>query len=259
MITLDKLNLPDIFEELTYKHQGIILVAGPTGSGKSTTLTAMVDNVNSKMAKHIITIEDPVEYVHHHKKSIVEAREVHTDTASFAAAMKSALRQNPDVVLLGEMRDLESIASAITIAETGHLVFSTIHANSSAQCVNKIIDSFGADQQNQIRLQLSEALCAIISQRLVPGKDGKSMVAATEVMINNGAIGNLIRESQTHQIESVIQMSRKEGMYLLDDDLERLVLEDKITPEVALSKCNNYKKMCSKLKINPEGDASALE
>ncbi len=245
--TIDSLGLPDICKTLSERHSGIILLAGPTGSGKSTTLCAMVNHINSNYTKHIITIEDPVEYIHPLKKSIVEQREVGTDCKTFAKAMKSALRQNPNVLILGEMRDLESISSAITIAETGHLVFSTIHARSSVQTINKMIDSFPADQQNQIRQQISETLLAVISQRLIPNKDGSGQELALEIMIVNTAISNMIREKQTHQIESIIQTNKNMGMQLLDNDLIRLVSENKIDINTAMKYTNNQASVRSKL------------
>lgn len=246
--SLDSLGLPPVFKWLAERPSGIILLAGPTGSGKSTTLSAMVDYINTNFIKHIITIEDPVEYLHPLKKSIVEQREVGTDTHSFARAMKSALRQNPNVLVLGEMRDLESISSAITMAETGHLVFSTIHARSSVQTINKIIDSFPAEQQAQIRQQISETLLSVVSQRLVPRVDGEAHPAmAMEIMILNSAIANMVREEQTHQIESVIQTGKKEGMILLDDDLLRLIQEGKISVDSALQHSNSPQSLQSKL------------
>lgn len=245
--SIKSLGLPAIAQWLAERPSGIVLMAGPTGSGKSTTLSAMLDHINTNFSKHIITIEDPVEYLHPIKKSIVEQREVETDCVSFSRAMKSALRQNPNVLLLGEMRDLESVSSAITIAETGHLVFSTIHARSSVQTINKIIDAFPGEQQNQIRQQLSETLLAVLSQRLIPRKDGKGQVMAMEVMVINSAIANMIREEQTHQIESVIQTGKKEGMQLIDDDLLRLIQEDQITIEAAMEHSNSPQSLRNKL------------
>lgn len=244
--SIDSLGLPPIVKWLAERPSGIVLLAGPTGCGKSTTLSAMIDHINTNFSKHIITIEDPVEYLHPIKNCIVEQREVDTDCISFARAMKSALRQNPNVLQLGEMRDLESVASAITIAETGHLVFSTIHARSSVQTINKIVDAFPGDQQNQIRQQISESLLAVLSQRLIPKKDGKGQVMAMEIMIINSAIANMIREEQTHQIESVIQTGKKEGMQLLDDDLLRLVKEDQITVEVAIENSSSPQSLKNK-------------
>ena len=235
--SMESLGLPAIIKDLSELNSGIILVCGVTGSGKSTTLAAMVDNINENFSKHIITIEDPVEYTYDKKQSLIEQREVGTDTKSFASAMKSALRQNPNVLLLGEMRDLESIASAITIAESGHLVLATIHARNSVQCINKIIDAFPADQQEQIRVQLSEALAAIVTQKLVPGKDGK-LKLVMEIMVNNSAISNMIRESQTHQIESVIQTSKGEGMQLLDEHILTRLQAGEITKENAITYAN---------------------
>ncbi len=230
--SIEQLGLPSIITELARKNSGIILVCWVTGSGKSTTLSAMVDYINENFAKHIITIEDPVEYTYTKKKSIIEQREVSTDTESFASAMKSALRQNPNVLLLWEMRDLESIASAISIAESWHLVLATIHARNSVQCINKIIDAFPAAQQNQVRTQLSEALCAIMTQKLIPWTDWK-LKLVMEIMINNHAIANMIRENQTHQIESSIQTGKNEGMKLLDEDIRDRLNAWEITFEEA--------------------------
>lgn len=235
--SLAKLGLPPVIAKLAELNSGIILLCGVTGSGKSTTLAAMVDHINEGFSKHIITIEDPVEYTYEKKKSIIEQREVGTDTKTFASAMKSALRQNPNVLLLGEMRDLESIASAITIAESGHLVLATIHARNSVQCINKIIDAFPSDQQSQIRTQLSEALAAIITQKLIPGTDGKQKLVM-EIMTNNSAIANMIREAQTHQIESVIQTSKADGMQLLDEHILARLRAGEITQENAILYAN---------------------
>lgn len=238
MYGIDDLNLPEVYREVTKRASGIILVAGPTGSGKTTTLTAMIDEINSNFSKHIITIEDPIEYVHQHKKSLIEQREVGEDTESFAKALKSALRQNPDVVLVGEMRDLDSIQNALTLSETGHLVLATIHARSSAQCITKIIDSFPGEQQNQVRLQLSESIVGIFSQRLIRSTGGNAYVLATETMVANSAIRNLIRENKIYQINTTIQMSKKEGMHTLEDDILKIIKDGRISFEEGL-KCAN--------------------
>jgi len=230
--SLEDLGLPKKTNELTNTPRGLVLVTGPTGSGKSTTLAAMVDKINQEKAHHIITIEDPIEYTHKNKKSVIAQREVHYDTRSFSAALRSILREDPDVVLIGEMRDLETIAAAITIAETGHLVLATLHTNNAAQSVDRMIDVFPPHQQQQIRTQLSNILQAIVSQRLVPAIGGGRIVAA-EILIANPAVRNIIREGKTHQLEAVIQTSGDEGMQTMDKSLAALVKSGKITLEVA--------------------------
>jgi twitching motility protein PilT len=230
--TLQELGIPSICEQFTEASEGLVLVTGPTGHGKSTTLAAMIDKINHQRADHIITIEDPIEYVFNHAKSIVDQREIHLDTHSFARALRSALREDPDVVLVGEMRDLETMAAAITVAETGHLVFSTLHTNSAAQTVDRIIDVFPPHQQPTIRTQLSNILLGVVSQRLLP-KIGGGRVAATEILFANPAIKNLIREGKSYQIQNVIQTSKAEDMTSLDKTLATLVQEGKITEESA--------------------------
>ncbi|MCD5382964.1 PilT/PilU family type 4a pilus ATPase [Candidatus Gracilibacteria bacterium] len=247
--SLESLGVPAILKDLSERNSGIVLLCGVTGSGKSTTIAAMIDNINENFSKHIISIEDPVEYTFEKKKSWIEQREVGTDTISFQKAMKSALRQNPNVLFLGEMRDLESIKSAITIAESGHLVFSTIHARNSMQCINKIIDSFSAAQQNQVRLQLSEALAGIITQKLIP-KIGGGLQVVMEIMVNNYAVGNLIRENQVHQLESIIQTGKQEGMQLLDEDILKNVQLGNISPENAIKHSNDPDGMRNVLGMN---------
>jgi len=209
-----------------------VLVTGPTGSGKSTTLAALVDKINSERSQHIITIEDPIEFTHKSKKSVVVQREVHYDTYSFSAALRSSLRQDPDVVLIGEMRDLETISAAITIAETGHLVFATLHTNSAAQSIDRMIDVFPPHQQPQIRAQLSNILMAICSQRLVPAIGGGRVVAA-EVLIANPAVRNIIREGKSHQLDAVIQTGADQGMQTMDRTLVNLVQNGTITYDSA--------------------------
>ncbi len=209
-----------------------MLVTGPTGSGKSTTLAALVDKINSERSQHIITIEDPIEFTHKSKKSVVVQREVHYDTYSFSAALRSSLRQDPDVVLIGEMRDLETISAAITIAETGHLVFATLHTNSAAQSIDRMIDVFPPHQQPQIRAQLSNILMAICSQRLVPAIGGGRVVAA-EVLIANPAVRNIIREGKSHQLDAVIQTGADQGMQTMDRTLANLVQNGTITYDSA--------------------------
>lgn len=220
--SLEKLGVPFIVGELTRKQRGLILVTGPTGSGKSTTLAAMIDLVNTEQACHIITIEDPIEYLHPHKKSIVNQREVYSDTPSCSLALRDALREDPDVILVGEMRDLETISTAITAAETGHLVFATLHTNDAVQTIDRIIDVFPEGQQSQIRLQTSLALQGVISQRLIPTADGKGRVAAIEAMSVTPAVANLIRERKTHQIYSMIETGAKEGMLSMNQSLADL-------------------------------------
>lgn len=231
----EKLGIPKTVVDLTGKKRGLVLVTGPTGSGKSTTLASMLDIINSTRNEHIITLEDPIEYIHKHKKAIVNQREIGIDTNSYSKALRAALREDPDVILVGEMRDLDTISIAITAAETGHLVFSTLHTTGSANTIERIIDVFPSEQQQQIRVQLSNVLESVISQLLVPTKDGKGRVAAYEVMHGTPAIKNLIRESKTHQINSMIQTSKKMGMQLMDDALYELYLSGKIDAEQAIN------------------------
>ncbi|MGY1779233.1 type IV pilus twitching motility protein PilT [Geodermatophilus sp. SYSU D01036] len=220
--SLDALGLPPVLGDLATRHQGLVLVTGPTGSGKSTTLAALVDRINSQRACHILTIEDPIEYVHDHKRSLVSQREVGTDTPSFPDALRAALREDPDVVLVGEMRDLDSIRFALTIAETGHLVLATLHTNDTAQSLSRMIDVFPGDQQAQIRVQLAAALTAVVYQRLVPRTTG-GMVAAYEVLVATSAARNLIKEGKTHQLRNVLVTGQREGMVTLEQSLSELV------------------------------------
>lgn len=230
--SIEELGMPKTIESLTEFPRGLVLVTGPTGSGKSTTLAAMIDNINKNKSVHIITIEDPIEYTHKNQKSVVEQREIHYDTRSFSASLRSILREDPDVVLIGEMRDLETIASAITIAETGHLVLATLHTNNAAQSVDRMIDVFPPHQQQQIRVQLSNILNAIVSQRLIPAIGG-GRVVGTEIMIANPAVRNIIREGKTHQLDAVIQTGAEEGMQTMDRSIATLVKSGKITLEEA--------------------------
>ncbi len=223
-----ELGMPPIVSSFADFPRGLVLVTGPTGSGKSTTLAALVDKINTEKSHHIITIEDPIEFTHKSKKSVVVQREVHYDTYSFSAALRSSLRQDPDVVLIGEMRDLETISAAITIAETGHLVFATLHTNSAAQSIDRMIDVFPPHQQPQIRAQLSNILMAICSQRLVPAIGGGRVVAA-EVLIANPAVRNIIREGKSHQLDAVIQTGADQGMQTMDRTLANLVQSGTIT------------------------------
>jgi len=230
---LDSLGVPQVLRELTQKPRGFVLVTGPTGSGKSTTLAAMIDVINRERQDHILTIEDPIEFLHQHKKSIVNQREIGSDADDFSLGLKAALREDPDVILVGEMRDLETIATALTAAETGHLVFATLHTQSTSQTVDRIIDVFPPEQQGQVRAQLSIALQGIVTQQLLPTADGMGRVVATEVLVPTPAIRNLIREGKTHQIYAAVQTSGAIGMQTMDADLARLVRAGKINRSLA--------------------------
>lgn len=230
--TVSELGMPPIVSTFAELPRGLVLVTGPTGSGKSTTLAALIDKINSEQAKHIITIEDPIEFTHKSKKSVIVQREVHYDTYSFSAALRSSLRQDPDVVMIGEMRDLETISAAITIAETGHLVFATLHTNSAAQSIDRMIDVFPPHQQPQIRSQLANMLQGVCSQRLVPAIGGGRVVAA-EVLVANSAVRNIIREGKTHQLDAVIQTGSDQGMQTMDRTLVKLIQTGVITYDEA--------------------------
>ena len=232
ILSINDLGLPTIVESFAEFPRGLVLVTGPTGSGKSTTLAALIDKINREKSVHIITIEDPIEFTHKSQRSIIAQREVHYDTFSFAAALRSVLREDPDVVLIGEMRDLETIQAAITIAETGHLVFATLHTNSAAQSIDRIIDVFPSHQQPQVRTQLSNMLMAICAQRLVPAIGG-GRVAAAEIMVANPAIRSLIREGKTHQLDTAIQTGADQGMQTMDRTLAKLVQTGVITYDAA--------------------------
>jgi twitching motility protein PilT len=234
------LGLPEVVTTLCEKPRGLVLVTGPTGSGKSTTLAAMLDKVNAERHEHIVTIEDPIEYLHSHKKCVVNQRELHADTHSFPNALRSALRQDPDVVLIGEMRDLETIESALRIAETGHLTFATLHTNSASQTINRIIDVFPPHQQSQVRAQLSLVLEGILCQSLLPRANGHGRVLAMEILVPNAAIRNLIREDKVHQIYSAMQVGQgKFGMQTFNQSLASLYFRKLITQQVALSLSSN--------------------
>ena len=232
LLSIEQLGLPPVVNKFAEYPRGLVLVTGPTGSGKSTTLAAMIHKINEERATHIITIEDPIEFTHKSLKSVIVQREVHYDTFSFSAALRSSLRQDPDVVLIGEMRDLETIAAAITIAETGHLVFATLHTNSAAQSIDRMIDVFPPHQQPQIRSQLSNILMAICSQRLIPSIGG-GRIAAAEIMVATPAVRNIIREGKTHQLDAVIQTGGEFGMQSMDKTLVSLIHNGTITYDEA--------------------------
>jgi twitching motility protein PilT len=233
MPALGDLGLPSVVEEFTKKPRGFVLVTGPTGSGKSTTLAAMIDLINEQRHEHILTIEDPIEFLHKHKNCIVNQRELGGDAQSFGLGLKAALRQDPDVILVGEMRDLETIGTALTAAETGHLVFATLHTQDTAQTVDRIVDVFAPEQQHQVRTQLSVALQGILTQQLLPRADGQGRCVATEILVPTPAVRNLIREGKTHQIYSALQTGGAHGMQTMDASLAELVGQHKISRELA--------------------------
>ncbi|HUG42584.1 MAG TPA: type IV pilus twitching motility protein PilT [Longimicrobiales bacterium] len=236
IMSFDQLGLPPIVKKLASRPKGLVLVTGPTGSGKSTTLAAMIDRINTEEEGHILTVEDPIEFVHRHKRSIVNQREVGADTNSFKDALKYALRQDPDVVLIGEMRDLETISAALTIAETGHLAFATLHTNSAAETINRIIDVFPSNQQSQVRAQLSFVLEGVITQTLLPRAGGRGRIAALEIMVATAAIRATIRDDKIHQIYSIMQAGKKHGMQTMNDALAQLVIAGDVTQEDALKR-----------------------
>ena len=236
IISIEKLGLPPIINKLAERPRGLVLVTGPTGSGKSTSLAAMVDKVNRERKGHIITIEDPIEFIHRHQNCMINQREVGADTKSFTAALKYALRQDPDVILIGEMRDLETIAAALTIAETGHLVFATLHTNSAAESINRVIDAFPSHQQAQIRAQLAFVLEGVVTQTLLPKAKGKGRVAACEIMVCTPAIRAVIRDEKIHQIYSLMQAGKKHGMQTMNDALQMLYMRGEVTLEEALKR-----------------------
>ena len=235
----DALGLPPSVKEFAKMRRGLVLVTGVTGSGKSTTLAGLIDIVNSSRQEHIMTVEDPIEFLHRHKKCIVNQREVGTDTHSFSSALKHVLRQDPDVILVGELRDLETISMALTAAETGHLVFATLHTQDAPQSVDRMIDVFPPHQQEQIRVQLAGTLAGIVSQQLLPTADGKGRVVAVEVLLATPAVRNLIREGKTHQIYTSMQAGGKFGMQVMDQHLAELVKKNKVTYEMALERCHH--------------------
>ncbi len=248
--TVEQLGLPDVVASFAHYSQGLVLFTGPTGSGKSSSMAALIDKINTDRKERIITIEDPIEFLHRPKRSIIIQREIHYDTFSFAAALRSALRQDPDIVLVGELRDLETIAAAMTIAETGHLVFATLHTNSAASTINRIIDVFPPHQQSQIRVQLGNVLKAICAQHLIP-KAGGGLTVAVEILIVDSAIRNLIREGKVHQIDSVIQNNSAMGMQGMDQTLAKMVQEGTITYDEASKVAHNlpdFEKMAAAYK-----------
>ncbi|HEX6309103.1 MAG TPA: type IV pilus twitching motility protein PilT [Longimicrobiales bacterium] len=239
VLSADDLNLPEGVRRFCKLTKGLVLVTGPTGSGKSTTLAAMVDLINETRADHILTIEDPIEFVHTNKLGLVNQREIGNHTASFASALRAALREDPDVILVGEMRDLETISLGLTAAETGHLVFGTLHTSSAAKTVDRIINVFPAEEQEQVRVMLAETLRGVVAQQLLRKADGSGRVAALEIMVGTPAIGNMIRESKTHQITSMIQTGRKDGMQLMDQAILDYLMRKVISPDEAYARAHS--------------------
>jgi len=247
LLSINQIGLPSVVKELLRRPRGLLLITGPTGSGKTTSLASMIDYIRRAMDRHIITIEDPIEYYFPHDKSLVNQREVGTDVPSFSEAIRRALRQDPDVILVGEMRDLETISAAVEAAETGHLVFGTLHTNGAASTINRLIDAFPVDQQEQIRVQLSTTLIGVISQALLPRDDKRGMVAAYEFMLVTPAIANMIREGKTFRIDSAIQTGAKFGMQLLDDHLWSLYEEGKISARDMVDKSRDAERLTERV------------
>lgn len=243
VLSLEELKAPRIFQKIAESPRGMVLVTGPTGSGKSTTLAAMINYINETQPAHILTIEDPIEFVHQSKKSLINQRELHQHTLSFANALSSALREDPDVILVGEMRDPETIGLALTAAETGHLVFGTLHTTGAAKTVDRIVDVFPAGEKEMVRSMLSESLTAVISQNLLKTRDGNGRVASHEILISNPAVRNLIRENKITQINSVLQTGQASGMQTMDQSLQSLVRQGLIAPEVARKRAQNSESM----------------
>src|SRR5919199_666317 len=257
--TLEELGIPGSLHALADKPRGLVLVTGPTGSGKSTTLAALIDEINRKRHEHILTIEDPVEFVHRHKKCIVNQREIGPDTPSFPAALRAALRQDPDVILLGEMRDLETIGTAITAAETGHLVFATLHTQSAPSTVDRVIDAFPAAQQDQIRVQLAGTLEGVVTQALLPTADGKGRVPALEILFPNDAVRNLIRQGKVEQIYSVMQTGTEKGMQTMEQSLADLTLRRVVTKEIGMSRSSRPEQLLGLLERAGFEDPTAVK
>jgi twitching motility protein PilT len=258
MKTLEELGVPDSLYQLCNKPRGLVLVTGPTGSGKSTTLASLIDEINRNRADHIITIEDPIEFLHKHKRCIVNQRELGPDAISFAEALRGALRQDPDVILLGEMRDLETIATALTAAETGHLVFATLHTQDAASTVDRLIDVFPAEQQGQIRAQIAGTLQGVITQTLLPTADGQGRIPAVEILFPDDAVRNLIRQAKIEQIYSVMQTGTARGMMTLEQSLADLVLRGVVDEEVALSRSSRAEQLLGLIERNSTEGATPL-
>src|SRR3954449_12796347 len=260
--TLEELGIPTALHALTEKPRGLVLITGPTGSGKSTTLAALIDEINRKRSEHILTIEDPVEFLHRHKRCIVNQREIGPDAISFADALRGALRQDPDVILLGEMRDLETISTAVTAAETGHLVFATLHTQDAPSTIDRLIDVFPAAQQEQVRVQLAAVLQGVVTQTLLPTVDGKGRVAALEILLPDDAVRNLIRTAKVEQIYSVMQTNTSRGMQTLEQALVALVTRGVVTQEVALARSSRPDQLLGLFQRNglaiPEATAPGL-
>jgi twitching motility protein PilT len=256
--TPEEIGLSDSITKFARLPRGLVLVTGPTGSGKSTTLAALIDTINKERTEHIITVEDPIEFIYEPKSCVVRQREVGSDTHSFAASLKHVLRQDPDIILVGEMRDLETISLAITAAETGHLVFATLHTQDAAQTVDRIIDVFPPHQQQQVRVQLAGTLHGVVSQQLLPSADGKGRVAAREVMVITPAIANLIRENKTHQIYSAIDTGSKFGMMSMDNCLLELVNKRVLEPDVALAKSHNPQSLAKRIDVSRPGAGAGM-
>lgn len=241
--TLEELQMPPVMKSLTQNPRGLVLLTGPTGSGKSTTLAAMIDSINSIRNCHILTVEDPIEYVYHQKQAMIHQREIGRDVKDFDVALRSAMREDPDVILVGEMRDYETIAAVITLAETGHLVFSTLHTSGAVKTIDRIVDVFPSHRQEQVRVQLAGVINAVVTQELLVKADGSGRVAAMEIMVANDAIRNLIRENKNHQIKSIMQMGAGTGMQTMNASLAKLVRENKITMETALQYTDDEKEL----------------
>ena len=255
IMAIDKLGLPPVVATLAERPRGLVLITGPTGAGKSTTLAALVDKINQERRGHIITIEDPIEFIHRHKKCMVNQREVGADTQSFTKALKYALRQDPDIILIGEMRDLETIGAALTIAETGHLVLATLHTNSAAESINRIIDAFPSHQQGQVRAQLAFVLEGVVTQMLLPKAKGRGRVVTTEVMICTPAIRAVIRDEKIHQIYSLMQAGKKHGMQTMNDAFQVLYMQGMITKEEALKRSSDPKEFLRAVGETPTASA----